>query len=49
MAAMFIDSWMGAVFANHLDEALLHLLFELFVCSLGIYLVYGACKHLSWV
>lgn len=46
--AMFVGSWMGAVFANRLDEAYLHLLFGVFVCSLGIYLIYSACKHLGW-
>lgn len=47
--AMFLGSWLGAFFANRLDEAYLHLFFGLFVCSLGGYLVYGETKNLGWI
>jgi uncharacterized membrane protein YfcA len=46
---MFLGSWLGAYFANHIEGSHLRLIFGLFVCSLGIYLVYGACKRLGWL
>jgi uncharacterized membrane protein YfcA len=48
-AFMFIGSWLGAYFANLIAGPQLRLLFGLFVCGMGAYLVYGACKHLGWV
>lgn len=48
-ATMFIGSWLGAFFANRLDANYLHLIFGIFVCGLGFYLVYEACKHLGWL
>lgn len=47
-ATMFFGAWLGAYFANRLDANYLHLIFGLFVCGLGVYLVYEACKHLGW-
>lgn len=47
-ATMFVGSWLGAVFANRLDANYLHLFFGIFVCALGTYLVYEACKILGW-
>lgn len=47
-ATMFFGAWLGAYFANRLDANYLHLMFGLFVCGLGVYLVYEACKHLGW-
>jgi uncharacterized membrane protein YfcA len=47
-ATMFLGSWIGAYFANHMEGPQLRLVFGLFVCGLGAYLVYGACK-LSWL
>jgi uncharacterized membrane protein YfcA len=47
-ATMFLGSWLGAFFANKLEESYLHLFFGLFVCSLGFYLTYKACKQLGW-
>lgn len=47
-ATMFFGAWLGAYFANRLDANYLHLIFALFVCGLGVYLVYEACKHLGW-
>lgn len=44
---MFIGSWLGAYFANHIEGVHLRLIFGLFVCSLGVYIVYGACKRLG--
>ncbi len=48
-AAMFLGSWIGAYFANQISGPLLRLIFGLFVCSLGVYLIYGACKRLGWL
>jgi uncharacterized membrane protein YfcA len=48
-ATMFFGAWLGAYFANRLDANYLHLIFGLFVCGLGVYLVYEACKHLGWL
>lgn len=47
-ATMFLGSWLGAYFANHMDGPHLRLIFGLFVCGLGVYLVHGAGKHLGW-
>jgi hypothetical protein len=47
-ATMFIGTWVGAYFANHIAGPQLRLIFGLFVCCLGAYLVYGACKRLGW-
>lgn len=47
-ATMFIGSWLGARLANGLNEAYLHLAFGLFVCCLGIYLVYRAGRNLGY-
>jgi len=48
-ATMFLGSWLGANFANHMEEPLLRLMFGLFVSVVGIYLVYDACKRLGWL
>jgi hypothetical protein len=45
---MFLGSWFGAYFANQLEEAHLSLVFGLFVCGVGLYLVYGACERIGW-
>lgn len=47
-ASMFIGAWLGAVFANELNEHYLHLAFGLFICALGLYITLGAIKYLSW-
>jgi uncharacterized protein len=47
--AMFIGAWVGAYVANQLPGPYLRLLFGIFICGLGVYLTYGACKHLGWL
>ncbi len=47
--AMFVGSWIGAYFANQIKGPQLRLAFGLFVCILGVYLVYGACRRLGWI
>jgi uncharacterized membrane protein YfcA len=46
---MFLGSWAGAFFANQMKGPQLRLLFGLFVCGVGAYLVYGACRRLGWI
>ncbi|WP_027149546.1 sulfite exporter TauE/SafE family protein [Methylobacter tundripaludum] len=45
---MFVGAWIGAYFANQINVLHLRLLFGIFVCSLGVYLIYGACQRLGW-
>ena len=45
---MLPGSWLGAYFANQMSGPSLRLAFGVFVCCLGVYLVYGACKRLGW-
>ncbi len=47
--AMFVGAWLGAYVANQMKGPHLRLIFGVFVCSLGVYLVYGACKRLGWL
>jgi uncharacterized membrane protein YfcA len=46
---MFFGAWGGAFIANQLKGPQLRLLFGLFVCGVGVYLIYGACKRLGWL
>lgn len=48
-ATMFVGAWLGAVFANKLNEHHLHLAFGVFICGLGLYIAFGAIKHLGWL
>ena len=48
-ATMFLGAWGGAFLANQMKGPHLRLLFGIFVTSLGVYLVFGACKRLGWL
>ena len=48
-ASLFVGAWGGALVANHMKEEYLRLSFGIFVCVLGVYLVYGACRQLGWI
>ena len=48
-AGMFVGAWVGAYLANRMPGPQLRLIFGVFVCGLGVYLVYGACRRLGWV
>jgi len=48
-AAMFVGSWLGAHFANQMAGAQLRLIFGIFMCVLGLYLVYGAAKQIGYL
>ena len=45
---MFIGSWLGAYFANQIEGPHLRLIFGVFVCGVGVYIVYGAGQRLGW-
>ena len=46
---MFVGAWVGALLANQMKGPHLRLIFGVFVTSLGVYLVYGACKRIGWL
>jgi uncharacterized membrane protein YfcA len=46
---MFLGSWLGAYLANQVEGPHLRLIFGVFVCALGVYIVYGACERLGWL
>ncbi len=46
---MFVGAWVGAILANQMKGPHLRLIFGVFVTSLGVYLVYGACKRIGWL
>jgi len=48
-AMMFVGAWFGAYLANHISGPHLRLMFGIFICILGIYLIYGALKRLGWL
>jgi uncharacterized membrane protein YfcA len=48
-ATMFVGAWGGAFLASQMKGPQLRLIFGIFVTSLGVYLVYGACKRLGWL
>ena len=48
-AALFAGAWLGAVFANHFKGQYLRLAFSVFVVGLGLYLIFGAMRRLSWI
>jgi uncharacterized protein len=47
--SMFAGAGVGAVLANRMTGPHLRLAFGVFVCVLGVYLVYGACQRLGWL
>lgn len=47
--SMFSGAWIGAYFANQMKGPHLRLLFGVFVCALGVYLIYGASRRLGWI
>jgi uncharacterized membrane protein YfcA len=48
-ASMFVGAWAGAHIANLMKGPQLRLVFGVFVCGLGVYLVQGAFKRLGWL
>lgn len=48
-AMMFVGAWLGAYIANQMEGPHLRLIFGIFVCCLGVYLVFGACRRIGWI
>ncbi len=46
---LFLGGWLGAMVSNHISGPYLRLGFGIFVVILGIYLIYGALRRLSWI
>jgi len=46
---MFVGAWVGAYVANQMKGPHLRLIFGVFVCGVGMYLVHGASKRLGWL
>jgi uncharacterized membrane protein YfcA len=46
---MFVGSYFGAFLANQMKGPYLRLLFGVFVCLVGAYLVHGALRRLGWI
>ena len=45
---MFPSAWIGAHYANQIEGPYLRLMFGLFVCAVGVYIMFGACRSLKW-
>lgn len=48
-ATVMVGGWFGAVIANHMSGPYLRLAFACFVVCMGLYLLYGALRRLSWI
>jgi len=48
-AALLVGAWVGALLANHFKDAYLRLAFGVFVVGIGVYVVFGALRRLSWI
>lgn len=46
---LFIGAWFGAKIAHLMSGPILRLAFGIFVLSIGISLIYGALRRLSWL
>jgi uncharacterized membrane protein YfcA len=47
--AVMVGGWFGAVLANRMSGPYLRLAFACFVLCVGLYLLYGALRRLSWI
>jgi uncharacterized membrane protein YfcA len=48
-ASMFVGAWIGAHWANQIKGPYLRLMFGVFICGLGVYLIQGAFRRLGWI
>ena len=48
-AGLVLGAWIGAFFANKMSGPHLRLSFGVFICVMGIYMIYGAGKRLGWI
>lgn len=46
---LLAGAWVGAHFANKISGPALRLAFGIFVVLVGLYIVYGAARRLSWL
>jgi uncharacterized membrane protein YfcA len=46
---MFVGAWIGAHWANQIKGPYLRLMFGVFICGLGVYLIQGAFRRLGWM
>ena len=47
--SMFVGAWIGARWANQIKGPYLRLMFGVFICGLGLYLMHGALRRLGWL
>jgi uncharacterized protein len=47
--AVMVGGWFGAALANQMSGPYLRLAFACFVVCMGLYLLYGALRRLSWI
>jgi len=47
--AVLVGGWFGAILANQISGPYLRLAFACFVVCVGLYLLYGALRQLSWI
>ncbi len=47
--AVMAGGWFGAVLANQVSGPYLRLAFACFVVGMGLYLLYGSLRQLSWI
>lgn len=47
--AVMVGGWFGAVLANQISGPYLRLAFACFVVCMGLYLLYGSLRRLSWI
>ena len=47
--AVMVGGWFGALLANQVSGPYLRLAFACFVVCMGLYLLYGALRRLSWI
>jgi uncharacterized membrane protein YfcA len=48
-AALFAGGWVGAVIAGRISGPYLKLGFAMFVLCMGLYMLFGAMRRLSWI
>lgn len=48
-AALLVGAWFGALLANHVKDVYLRLAFGIFVVGIGLYVIFGALRRLSWI
>jgi uncharacterized protein len=47
--SMLVGVWIGAYWAHQIKGPYLRLMFGVFICGLGLYLMQGAFRRLNWL